>query len=104
MAEKRSFGTNRLMSHIPQGRENAKSRADLAYEMQMSDRSVRQLIEDARNEGCIILNDQTGRGYYTSDNLDDLERQYRQDTARALSILKRRKAIRAKLKAAGRQV
>jgi hypothetical protein len=40
----------------------------------------------------------------TADDLDAIERQYRQDTSRALSILRRRKAMRALLKAAGRAV
>ena len=41
---------------------------------------------------------------YQSDDLDEIERQYKQNTARAMSILARRKEIRRRLKAAGRKV
>ena len=70
----------------------------------LSDRKLRQTIEDLRNDGNFICNDSNGCGYYISNNLEDLERQYRNDTARALSILKRRKHIRAYLVANGIKV
>ena len=50
----------------------------------------------------MICND--GDGYYQSDDLSDLWRQYMRETARAMSILKARKPMREVLKAAGRQV
>lgn len=96
--------TARLAGMIPVGRENAVTRAELACRMGLSDRQMRQAVEDARAEGVIILNRQDGGGYYQTDDLDDMMRQYRQDTARALAILKRRKPLRDKLKAAGRKV
>ena len=45
-----------------------------------------------------------GRGYYQSSDLDEISYQYRQDTSRAMSILKRRKPMRDLLKEAGRSV
>ena len=96
--------TARLAGMIPSGRENAITRAELACRMGLNDRQMRKVVEDARAEGVIILNRQDGGGYYQTDDLDDMMRQYRQDTARALAILKRRKPLRDKLKAAGRKV
>ena len=96
--------TARLAGMIPVGYENAITRAELACRMGLNDRQMRQAVEDARAEGVIILNRQDGGGYYQSNDLDDMMRQYRQDTARALAILKRRKPLRDKLKAAGRKV
>lgn len=93
--------TELLVSYIPIGRDNAIRRDDLAWKMGLPDRSVRNAIEQARGAGMLIINDGDGRGYYRSDEVEDLVRQYRQDTRRALSILYRRKTIRRKLKDAG---
>lgn len=95
---------NRLVRAIPHGREKAVRRSALVRQLGMSDRRVRLLIEEARREGHIILNQQTGEGYYISEDLDEMEKQYRQDTARAMAILSRRKPLRDALKAAGRDV
>lgn len=99
-----NISTDQIRAAVPYGRANAVSRAGLAAELGVSDREMRRGIELARNEGAIILCDQDGRGYYQSNDLADISRQYRQDTNRALAILKRRKHMRALLKAAGREV
>lgn len=93
-----------ILDLIPHGRENAVSREYLSATLGISDRKMRHMIENARRSGAIILNAQDGRGYYISDDLDDMEKQYRQDTARAMAILTRRKALRKRLKEAGRKV
>lgn len=93
-----------LVSYLHTGERNAISRETLADLMGMPDRKVRELIEKARNEGVFILNRQNGRGYYLPDSIDDIYRQYKQDTSRALSILKRRKYMRQILKEAGIEV
>ena len=92
------------MSLLHKGEQNAVSRKTLVSEMDMSDRMVRSIIEKARDEGCLILNKQDGRGYYLPESIDDIVFQYRQDTNRALSILKRRKHMRKILKEAGVEV
>ena len=91
---------------IPVGRANAISREKLTERLGCSDRIMRRKLQAAREDGALILNDQTGSGYYRADetDIDDLERQYWQDTARAMSILRRRKALRKILKEAGRPV
>lgn len=93
-----------LMSYLHRGEANAISRDVLAAEMDMPDRAVRTLIEKARNEGCFILNKQNGKGYYLPSGIEDIYHQYKQDTNRALSILKRRKHMRQALKEAGLKV
>ena len=95
-----------IIDIIPLGAENAISRAELVAKSGMSDRRMRLEIQRERDNGELILNDQGGHGYYraTADDLDAIQRQYKQDTARAMAILKRRKAMRDILKAAGRAV
>lgn len=89
---------------IPAGKENAVSRQYLSALTGKSDRTLRKLIEQARDKGHVIINDQDGAGYYRPTDILEVERQYVQDTRRALSILQRRKHLRKILKAAGRHV
>ena len=93
-----------LLHCLNYDKANAVGRAELQTLMQKSDRIIRHIIAEARRDGFIICNDQSGAGYYLSDDPDEWEAQYQQDTHRALSILSRRKALRARLKAAGREV
>ena len=96
--------TATLANVIPYGRRNAISRKALAAKIGLSDRQMRKAVENARDEGLIILCECNGRGYYQSDDLNEIQLQYTQDTKRAMAILKRRKTMRRLLKAAGRNV
>ena len=93
--------TNRLAELIPFGREAAISRKALAEALAMSDRKARAAVEDARRDGLIIINSQNGQGYFQTIDPDEMLRQYRQDTARALAIFRRREPLREALIAAG---
>lgn len=93
-----------IVSLIPVGKVNAIPRTRLARLLGTNDRSARALVQKARECGHIIINAQDGRGYYRTEDLDEIERQYKQDTARAMSILSRRKTLRRTLIAAGREV
>ena len=84
------------------GREHALSRTALAGLTGLPDRSVRRAIESARRDGLTIISAEDGRGYYLSDDLDEIERQYRIDHARAMALLCRLKAMRRTLRKAGR--
>lgn len=95
---------DRVLNVIPYGAANAVTREELARRLGMSDRKARQCIETARRYGILIMNRQDGRGYFISDNVAEMERQYRQDTRRALSILARRKAVRKRIKELGGQL
>ena len=98
------MNTGAVAAAIPFGRENAISRAALAQKLGMSDRKMRDAVEDARLDGLIIINTQNGGGYFQTTDLDEMKRQYAQDTARAMSILRRRKPLREALIAAGIRV
>ena len=98
----RTTETERIAALIPHGRRNAISREDLAAALHTTDRKMRKAVAEAKKQGLMICND--GDGYYQSDELSDLWRQYRRETARAMSILKARKPMREVLKAAGRLV
>lgn len=93
-----------VLNNIPFGSENAISRKDLAEKLGLGDRTMRLRIEAARDEGYIIINLQDGEGYYQSNEVKDIWRQFKQDHARAMSILKRLKFLYRRLKAAGEVV
>ena len=98
------ISTEFLVSHIPYGKDKAVSRRFLCLLLGMPDRAMRKAIQDARIEGHIIINDQTGRGYYRSDEPADILKQYKQNEHRAKSILVQQKHLRARLKDAGVEV
>lgn len=77
----RTAETERIAALIPHGRRNAISRAELAAAMQTSDRMMRKAVSEAKRQGVMICND--GEGYYQTEELGDLYRQYRRDTARS---------------------
>lgn len=91
-----------IADFIPEGRQNAVTRAELASSLAITDRLVRRLIAKAREHGELILND--GTGYYRSHDVHEIYRQYRTDRARALSVLRRLKTMRRLLKEAGIEV
>lgn len=95
------FHINDLMAILREGKENATNRKMLAQKLDMSDRRARKLVEQARLEGCMIINTQDGNGYYLPKDISDILTQYRQDTNRAMAILVRRKHMRKLLKEAG---
>lgn len=95
---------DKLIDNLRFGKENAITRENLAKKMGMGDRDVRELIERARRDGYIIVNDCKGAGYYRTNNPDDIEKAYWQERRRALSILYRLKTMRRVLKRLGREV
>ena len=88
-----------IMTYIAKGRENAIKRDELVRILNLPDRMVRKMIQDARDRGEVILNSQDGAGYYTSDDIGELERQYRSNRNRAKSILRQQKYIRRRVNA-----
>ena len=89
-----------ILDAIPWGKENAITRPALAARTGWPDRAVRRSIEELRR-AHIILNDQDGKGYYRSYDLQDIYRAYRQERARALAILYRLQPMRILLKGGG---
>ena len=88
-----------IMTFIAKGKENAISRQELCTLLALPDRTVRKLIQEARDRGEIILNAQDGAGYYTSNDVGELERQYNTNKNRAMSILRQQRHIRRRLRA-----
>ena len=90
-----------VLDAIPYGKDRAVTREDLEARTGLPDRQVRKAIEEIRRNH-IVLNDQDGKGYYRSYDLDDIERFYRQERARALAVLYRMKPMRVLLRGGGR--
>ena len=85
---------------IRMGKDLANTRHWIAMHTGLNDRNVRERIEELRNEGHLICNLQDGNGYFLAENEEDIEQQYLQDYARAMSILKRMKPFRHALREA----
>lgn len=86
-----------VLSGIPLGYSIYRVPCDsrrIAATTRISERRVRELIEELRNRGHLICNRQDGRGYYIAETREEVESQYRQDCARAMSILRRIKPFR----------
>lgn len=90
-----------VLDAIPFGKDRAVTREYLTAKTGLPDRQVRKAIEEIRRSH-IVLNDQDGKGYYRSYDLDDIERFYRQERARALAVLYRMKPMRVLLRGGGR--
>lgn len=90
-----------VLDAIPFGKDRAVTREYLTAKTGLPDRQVRKAIEEIRRNH-IVLNDQDGKGYYRSYDLDDIERFYRQERARALAVLYRMRPMRVLLRGGGR--
>ena len=77
-----------VLGHLHKGKSNAVKHDTLVSLTGLKDRSLRQALEKARRDFCII-NDQDGQGYYLPESKEDAKRYYRQEYNRAMSILKR---------------
>lgn len=86
-----------LLRYLGIGVENARTREQLCNLSGMCDRNVRSEIEKLRNEGIIIINNQDGKGYYISEDVNEMQKQYRQNQARAMSILRQQKHLRKRM-------
>ena len=82
------------------GKENAITRGELVALLNLPDRTVRRLIQEARDRGEIIINDSSGAGYFMTDDVGEMKRQYRSNKSRALSVLRQQKYLRRKIREA----
>lgn len=87
-----------ICDFIPEGKENAVKRETLVARLGLSDRTVRLLIQGARERGEIILNDQSGAGYYTTNDVGELKRQLKTNENRAFSVLRQSTYLRRKIR------
>lgn len=89
-----------ILQLIPNGAENAISRKDLAEKLGLSDRVMREAIEQLRHNGHLICSKPTG-GYFQPTNIEDIEKMYRTEMKRAKAILHRCTPLRQALKQEG---
>ena len=87
-----------IVQFIPQGKENAVTREQLRLRLNLPDRKIRMMIEEARKDGALIINAQDGAGYYISEELCELKKQHRANHSRAMSILRQNTHLRRKIK------
>lgn len=80
-----------ILEFIPVGHKNAITREELCIKTGLSDRKVRELIEEACTRQHPILNMQDGRGYFRpAENEISLVRLYRnQENRRTASTRKK---------------
>ncbi len=88
--------------HIGIGHQFARTSKWISTLSGFSERGVRESIERLRKNGWPICNEMDGTGYYIADSMDDVERQYNRDYARAMSLLARLRPMRRALREAGR--
>ena len=86
-----------ITNFIGTGRENAVTRSELVAILNLPDRTIRKLIQEARDRGEIIINDQSGAGYYMSNDLGEMKRQFALNRSRALSVLRQQKYLLRKI-------
>lgn len=99
-------GAEKITALLRYGAENALTRGRLRELTGWPDRTVRQAIEDARRaageDGPFIVTAAAGRGYYLTADADEIERHYRGERSRAMSILVSTRGERRYLKKRGR--
>lgn len=86
----------KITDYIGHGRENAVTRSRLAEITGLGDRTIRELISQARRD-TVIINLQNGKGYYLATDTEEINRFVEQETARLKSIGWSLKAARAQL-------
>lgn len=89
-----------IADFIGKGRENAVTRSELVTILNLPDRTIRRLIQEARDRGEIIINAQDGAGYYISDDIGEMKRQLAANKSRALSVLRQQKHLRRNIREA----
>ena len=58
----------RVYNAIPKGKANAIKRAELAAQLGLSDREMRQILESLNEKRYVVCNLMDGRGYYIPAN------------------------------------
>ena len=86
-----------ILRYLEIGKDKAKTREQLCELSGLCDRVVRREIEALRDKGIIIINNQDGKGYYISEDVEEMQRQFRQNQARAMSILRQQKHLRKRM-------
>ena len=96
--------TSPVLGHIPAGRENAISRAELCRITGWPDRTVRREIKRLVSQGVPILSSSQARGYWYSESLQEIEEFIREEDARQRTSRKTTARLRRMVKEAHRQI
>ena len=96
--------TSPVLGHIPAGRENAISREELSRVTGLPDRTVRREVKRLVRAGIPILSSSTARGYWYSEDLQEIEAFIREDDARNRTSRKTTARLRRYVKGARRQI
>jgi biotin operon repressor len=62
-----------ILPYIPKGKENAVTRTELRIFTGLSDRQIRHRIKELRDEGVIILSSSHDKGYWISNNIQEIQ-------------------------------
>ena len=76
-----------IVKYIPYGKDNAISRQELCDKTGLNDRTMRDLINQARKR-AVIINIQDGNGYFrpTKDDIAEVKKFKRQEENRAKEV------------------
>lgn len=85
-----------ILNLIPFGQANAITRQELCRLTGLPDRAIRRQIQALRESGEIIINNQDGKGYYRTDDPQEIVRYCLQEYKRANTIINTANAIKAK--------
>ena len=87
--------TERLISILPEGHENAMKRRALAEKMDMADRAMRQAVMEAKIRDRVpICNFGDGKGYFVAKTPEESQIQYRIVKSYAHALLAQLKTYR----------
>jgi hypothetical protein len=83
-----------ILDYIPKGKENAVTREALCICTGLDDRTVRKLIELARDGGAPILSSSRYVGYWLSDDITEIKAFLSETDRRCRSLSRRAQGLR----------
>lgn len=83
-----------IIDYIPKGKENAVTREALCIYTGLDDRTVRKMIELARDGGAPILSSSHSVGYWLSDDLAEIKKFLGETDRRCKSMSRRAQGLR----------
>ncbi len=83
-----------ILDYIPKGKENAVTREALCIYTGLDDRTVRKLIELARDGGAPILSSSHSVGYWLSDDIVEIKAFLNETDRRCKSLSRRAQGLR----------
>ena len=91
----------RVISHIPQGRENRITREQLSQLTGRNGRLVQKAIEEARGRGVPVISSSHNKGYYIAETQAEIDTMLREIWSRIRSLLKTYWTLKRRLRVDG---